>query len=459
MPAHNIAPKHYSARHASDSRNSRPHRQTRLSKPSQRWIIWLVTIGIFLPFTFGETGKYVIVLLFLPAIFVFVASLSRGERRMMPCDFFVWAAALWMIAVKSGSSELSSGALFISASDALAFLGSYVLARTFFYGYHAVKEFLTALKFTAIVLIALSVLDTLSGTFFTKELIRTIFPDPRPYREQAAAIHRSFFGVVVLRAASTFGHPILYGTFCSITAIILLFSERGVFRRFFYFTVCFVGCALSISSAALLSLAIGVSIYAYDRLLYAYSSRWKLLWLILAAVTCVVFVVSNSPITWVFRHLTLDPQTGYYRILIWQHAADYIALSPITGGNVSSWATDEILSDSVDSVWVVLSLLYGLPMVALLVLASLSACGIFWRKINRRLVSREFLRIRTAFSLVLFLFALLGLTVHFWGAIWMFWGLCIGVRTTIEEYCLTGPLPPDSSTGLRPKYAEVSAAY
>ena len=37
-----------------------------------------------------------------------------------------------------------------------------------------------------------------------------------------------------------------------------------------------------------------------------------------------------------FRHLTLDPATGYFRLLIWSHAGGYIALSPITGAKLQA---------------------------------------------------------------------------------------------------------------------------
>jgi hypothetical protein len=37
-------------------------------------------------------------------------------------------------------------------------------------------------------------------------------------------------------------------------------------------------------------------------------------------------------------------------------------------------------------------------------------------------------------SLVIFLFMFIGLTVHFWNGMWMFWGLCIGIRVSLSEH-------------------------
>ena len=59
---------------------------------------------MFLPYTIGETGKYVIAFFFLPAILVFITSLTQGKRQVMACDIFVWAGKLM-----DGSSKDSVG--------------------------------------------------------------------------------------------------------------------------------------------------------------------------------------------------------------------------------------------------------------------------------------------------------------------------------------------------------------
>ena len=449
--------KHHTAWNGSISPNSHVRSRDGLATTtSHRWVIWLVSIGIFLPYTFGESGKYVIALFLLPALLVFIGLLSQGKRHLTACDISVLVAALWMVAVKIGGSGSASDSLFAAGSDALAFVGSYTVARSFFYGGPSVTEFVRALKFVAIILLALAVLDTLSGTFFTKNIVATFFHDPRPPRGgENAEIHRSLFGFVVIRASSAFDHPILYGTFCSVAAAVFLYTERAWQWGFFYYGVCLIGCLLSVSSAPFLGFAIILSVYSYDKLLHSFSQRWKLLCLIAVAIICAFFVFSNNPISWPIRHLTLDPTSGFYRLLIWQNAFNYIARFPITGVNAGSWLTNDILSNSIDCVWLVLSLSYGLPMVASLLLANLLACGAFGRRIKRRPIDHKILQMRTAFSLVLFLFAFLGLTVHFWGAIWLFWGLCIGIRTSLEEYCAIGSAPSSSPTKLRPTFAGV----
>lgn len=394
--------------------------------PLRRFAVWAATIGVFLPFTFGETGKYVVALMFLPAIGVLVT----GKRRFALSDFFVWAMGLWMIMAKAGSDLL-----FSSTSEAIAFVGSYTLARAFIYGEAAIAEFLKALKIVALVSIALSIFDPLTGAFFTSDFLRGIFKSVRPFRVEPAELRRTLFGVKLLRAESTFEHPIFFGSFCALSAAIFLFLNRRVVSRLFFCVICAVGAVISISSAALLGFAILISIYIYDRVLQHFAWRWQILPIFAGVAMLGLFAVTDNPLTWLIRHTTVDPADGYYRLLIWEDAFSFIAVSPFIGADPSTWAAQEILGNSIDCVWLVLSLVYGLPIVAILLLANISACGLFGRGIDLRRVDPPILRARTALSLTLFLYMFIGLTVHYWGAVWMFWGLCIGIRASLEEYC------------------------
>jgi len=449
MSIRNNVVQRHDPRRALVSSNLLPRRSP-ANRPARRWIIWAISIGIFLPYTFGDTGKYIVSLFFLPAMFVFISSLSREKRKLMAADIFVWATILWMVVVKVASLETDANLLFKTASDALALVASYMAARSFFYGEHSVNEFVRALKFIAIAVIVLSVLDTLSGKHITNELVKTFFNTPLPDRPEAVEIHRNLFGIRVLRAESIFPHPILYGIFCSLAATIFVHLERSITQRIFFFGICLFGCLLSVSSAAVLGFVILVAVYSYDCVLGSYSARWKIFTIVTTATFAASFIVSNNPITWLLRHATIDPADGYYRLLIWTDAFDYIVRSPIVGADFSSWASNDILSNTIDSVWLVLALTYGVPMIILLFLANLFACGIFGKKFNRRPIDHEILRSRTAFSLVLFLFVSLGITVHFWSSIWLFWGLCIGIRTSLEEYYLADPSQKSSPKNLRP---------
>jgi hypothetical protein len=385
---------------------------------------------MFLPYSFGTTGKYVVAPLFLLAVIRFFPAVFRKSRRVMASDFFVFATALWEIIAEittTGSLSLATG------SDAVGFVGTYMVARAFIFGERSLREFIRAFKFTTVTLIALSLLDTFSGRFFINDAIAVVFQGAPPLIVKGAGdIHRQLFGFATIRAASTFAHPILFGTFCSLAAAIFLYSEQRLAWRGFYVGVCFMGCALSISSAPLMAFAIIVSVASYDRILKRFPMRWKAFWATVVGLGSILFLLSDRPFSFVFDHFTFTPETGYYRLLIWKNAIEYIAIAPFTGDHVA-WLSDDILGDSVDSVWLVLSLVYGLPAILFLLLATLAACVRLGRG-DAAFLSTEMQHMRTAFSLVIAMFAFLGLTVHFWASIWLFWGLCLGIRVSIEEY-------------------------
>ena len=398
-----------------------------IAQQPKRLIIWLISVGIFLPDTVGVTGKYVAAPLFLLAIGRFFSS---GSRRWVACDFFVFATGLWMIVAEvsmTGSLSMTTG------SDVFGFIATYIVARTFIFGEGPLREFIRAFKFVTVTLVAISTLDTLSGRFFINHAVETLFLGAaRPITKGAGDIHRVLLGINTIRATSTFDHPILFGAFCTFAAAIFLYSEQQVVKRAFYVGVCLTGVVLSISSAPLLGFAIVFLVYRYDHLLRQYLWRWKALWLALFGSVSALVLLSNHPLGFVFDHFTFTPETGYYRLLIWDSALNYIAIAPFTGDHLAFQA-DDILKSSVDCVWLVLALLYGLPVVLFLLLATLAACG--WGGRGKGAVLNfEMQRLRTGFSLVLAMFVFLGLTVHFWASMWLFWGLCIGIRASIGEY-------------------------
>ena len=44
-----------------------------------------------------------------------------------------------------------------------------------------------------------------------------------------------------------------------------------------------------------------------------------------------IFLISDDPVAWLLVHVTLDPQTGFFRIATWHFALPLIAQSPIVG--------------------------------------------------------------------------------------------------------------------------------
>jgi hypothetical protein len=367
-------------------------------------------------FTPGRTGIF---LLIIPAITVAL----RARRHFLLSDSFAIATAAWMIlaTLQTGGLETLSSA----GAEAAEFLGSYLVARAFIGGREALDKFIQMLKIIVIIIVILGAVDRLTGYYVAHDLAATaaqVPPLAPSFREDS------------LRAIASFDHPILFGTFCCLAGAIFLYSERGV-KRLLYFGICAIGTILAISSAAVMGLVLSIMIFSYDKIMGAWVWRWKVLVGCTSMLVISVFFISNNPIGWFIGHLTLDPETGYYRVMIWDLATAQISLSPITGFSFSTF-NNEVLDGTVDCVYLVYALRFGVPMIVLLLLTNF-ATFIFPGQ-NRLSHSNSYVdNMRVAFTLVLVLFMLIGLTVHFWNFMWIFWGMCIGIRASIRDWSLS----------------------
>lgn len=387
---------------------------------------WLMLIGALVPeaalrmdvgakLTAGRIG---ILLLLIPA----VISLTRNTRRLVLSDFFACATAAWMLGAATyvgWESSLSS-----AAAVCLEFVGGYFVARGLLYGTAAIDTFVRVLKIVAATAILLGFSETLSGRLIVNEIFVWLSGNPRlvgaEYRLDS-----------VVRATSTFDHPILFGAFCTFAGVIFLFSERTTGSRVRWSISCFLGCLSSLSSAPLLSFFVGVGVRAYDQILKQFAWRWIAFCSVMTAAIIVIFLVANHPIGWMISYLTFDPESGYFRMLIWDNALSRIADQPLSGYGFNP-LEDDILDRTVDSVWLVLALRFGVPVIALVTLTNIAA--FMPGKMPRNVATdAHTARLRSGFTVILVLFALMGLTVHYWNYMWIFWGLCIGIRACLRE--------------------------
>jgi len=345
---------------------------------------------------------------------------SRRGRRLLLADFFAFATAIWIV---TAALNIGDGSLASAGAESLEFFGGYLVARALFHGPTALRTFMRVLKVLAFVSIVLAIADNLSGRLIVHDTLASIL-----HVSPIDAQHRRG----MIRATSTFDHAILLGAFCSLVAAMLLYSERSVLKRTVYVGFCFIGCYLSLSSAGLMSCFIVLAVYTYDRLMGQFPWRWRALWAVIAVLGLVVMLAVNHPLGWVITNLTLEPQSGYFRFLIWDAALDQISQSPLTGHGFVSF-DNSVLSKSVDSVWLVLSLRFGLPAIAFLIFANVAA-SLPTRQSFKGWASDSYVyRIRTGLTLVLMMFMFMGLTVHYWNYMWIFWGVCLGIRASLRE--------------------------
>lgn len=398
-------------------------------QPQNSLVIWVTLIGLFFPpisISVGGTnftpGRLVVFLLFVPALLTFFGS----GRKRIGSDFFAVALAVWMLL----SAGLNGGFKPYVGAEALEFLGAYLVGRAFFFGPSNVRAFIQALKPIAGGLIALALVDVLSGHYATLDA----FGIPNILSQRMGRV----------RAASVFEGAEHYGSFCVAAASIFFYSERGV-RRIAYLLITFVGTFLSLSSGPLMGLCLVTALFIYDYVLRRHRWRWKFLITIIVVFLSGIFIFIDDPLPKIIVHFTLDPQTGFFRLDTWNTALPLIEQSPIIGHGLAKLADSGdalIYLSSIDCVWLLEALRYGLLGVSLLILTMFSPI------LSGRKSARSSDDVQMGFSLAIVAMGFIGLTVHFWDATWLFLNLCVGIRGSLAEYERGARARPQRSSGL-----------
>jgi hypothetical protein len=357
--------------------------------------------------------------------------LSQRGRRLVVSDLLVFATAVWMTVALVHNGGLAALAHYKS-SETVDFFGAYVIARAFFLGSTALGTFVQVLKVVTTIAIILGMADSISGHLFVHSIFASIIGSDIPGEQ---------FRAGWIRAMGSFDHAILFGAFCSVVAPIFLYSEQSAIRRVFWVGICSFGALLSLTSSALLSIAISLAVYLYDSLLKQFRRRWTAFWMLLAAMATAILLISGHPVHWAILHLTLEPQNGYFRLMTWDAATSIIAQSPWIASE-SAQSSDDVAMVTVDSVWLAVGLRYGIPAIVFLFLANVTACLPAHESFTGLVDDPCTKRMRTGFTMALMMFMFIGLTVHYWSYMWIFWSLCIGIRASFREQSIVADHVP-----------------
>ena len=409
------------------------------SSRQSRLLAWIVAIAVFMPYTvgifIGETkltaAKIVLLVLLGPALARFAKDVGEHRRRVMASDVLATATAIWLVAapiIVAGSAATVS-----VTSQALEFFGSYVIGRIFLSQPATLRSFCKALGPIGIVLLGFAILDEVSERFYVLGLTAGLFGVAGAGMEIGDDhVYRAFMGHNFFRATATLDHPILYGSFCCCAATIQLFTEPKLTKRVVYTALLFIGCFLSMSSAPLIAFLFAIAMAGFDAVLKRYPLRWRLLTCLALGGFGGLSLASDNPFTWFIRNLTLDPHSGYFRLMIWDAAFEQIGKLPIFGNGFAKTG-NYILDATVDCLWLARAINYGLPLIVFFLLAIVCALVPVAGQARSPAVPPELRRVRAAFSIMLVLMLFTSFTVYFWNGMWVFLCMCIGIRVSLKE--------------------------
>ena len=408
----------------------------------------LILFTLFLPvelslFIAGlrVTLTRLIFLALAPAVFVRLGSqIAAGRYRFVMSDLFVFLAALWMF-IGTAATSGSADALEHSGPVALEFLIAYLSTRLL------LPESAAALRFTSLLCLMIffvvldALLDTVTGKYFTHEFLGSLTG------MHYVVYNEDSYRLGLLRAAGTIEHPIGFG-FTSAVGLLLAAAVRIRWRGL-CIVVCGLGVVISISSAPHQSAFMGLALLAYSRLFPDLRRKWLLLSIAPTVLATSLFLSTPTPFGHLFEYFTIDSTTAYYRLYIWNVVGPAILQNPFFAVLDTSYDYE----GSVDSLWLVLSLAYGMPC-AILVALSMIGCGSLPTNGPSILLSVEEARLGTILGIILFLVIFMSFTVDFWGEVWIMIGLLIGMRARLGELGRLNVVVAESAE----HFAELSAA-
>lgn len=330
------------------------------------FIVKLLILSLFIPteLSFDLAGlrlsAYRVVLLFLVLpVAVRYISLKYKHRA----DIFVFLFSSWvifsMILNHGFESGLKSGGII-----ALESLLPYFIARSYI---TKVETLLPTLKFyiSCICAVAIfAVYESYTGSNIYKQLFG-IYSDVGEQR-------LGFF-----RATVAFDHPILLAVMAAVSLPMWMAIYGG--KKSYVRLGALISTALSsLSSIAFLMLAMQFVVYFYQKLLEI--SYKKYLTIFIVVYAAVDIVANRKPIEILLSYLTLDPQTGYFRILIWEYGLESVYNNFLFGIGYHEWERLDDMPMSVDSIWLLLAMRHGVPAICLI------SVVMYWalKSINRR---------------------------------------------------------------------------
>ena len=321
--------------------------------------------------------------------------------RLQAFDYFIFAAIAWLVISLIVNNGPERGIKY-GGSLALEAIGGYLLARVYVRNF---TQFSFAVR-TYLLFVVIAGVIALPETLTGMKLVPGLGP-PVGYDTGRFGLHRGNSG---------FDHPILFGAFSStvLGLVWFLYSDRPV--RWIMVAVVVGVTFLALSSAPLLACMLAAVVILWEKYTRTIANRVAITLSIIAAAYVVVGGFSNrSPIAVLLPFISLDPWTAYYRLYIWEYAMMNITEHPIFGIGLNDWVRPAWMPTSVDSLWLTIMLLGGVPTLVFLVLGM----GVLMVRVHARstdIETRERWKARFGWTAAVLALCMQAFTVHYWGA-------------------------------------------
>lgn len=367
-------------------------------------------------------------ILFAPPL---IWAMLKGQFKFRFNDLVFTMAALWVVGafvVVYGAQKGGTSGVGI----AIDMLLPYFLARRSIRTFNDFRYLLILLAPVALAITGLMALEAVTHFRFGRTPAQALFGSLGAAEFGAGQGPVSFSDVRYgfLRAMGPFSHPILAGTFFACMMPLYYFSSLRGWPKVVGALSC-IGAIFSFSSAAIFGIIIFVVLAVYDRIRALISFlNWPIFIAATLAVLLIVHMLSNGGIISILIRSTLNPQTGYFRLLIWEFGTKTVEENPWFGIAFERYYAPEGLPSSVDAIWLAFAIRSGLPMSILLGLSTLIAMFGVMLRVGKERPSDNRLLIGLAISLTMFF--LIGFTVTFFGGLLIWFFILVAIGTTFS---------------------------
>jgi len=293
-----------------------------------------------------------------------VARMATEPPRLTIADFMIMLAGAWIfistwmnynivVASKSGLSQT------------LDLVAPYLVGRLLIRTPLDLRRFLYRITPLIVATGLLLFVESASHEYLLRPLVGSITGlSPDAALARMYEVRNGF-----LRATGPFLHPIAAGLFMG--TLVPLYIAADLPKRRWFGLLGSLGGVFSLSSAAMLSMGAGIALSIYGSV--QRSLRWGWAPVIAGAGIIGFFIqmlTESGLIKFIIRYASLNPQTGYYRLLIWEYGWADVGRHPWFGIGLFN-AFDRprwMISDSVDNYWLLVALRFGFPCMAMLLI-------------------------------------------------------------------------------------------
>ena len=402
--------------------------QAEAAPPAERlsWPLKIYLAAVMLPVAFYvgpiymTTLRFVLILSFVPLLVM----LLRGRfGRIIPTDilfmlYIGWAAVAWRV-------HHPDNVVQHVGSSGVEFLGGYLVGRAYVRTRGQFIALCRVLGILIAITLPFAIYESQTNSPILIELLQRL-----PLVQTPEIIN--YEGRLGLyRSQVVFAHPIHYGMFCSLgfaLSFMVLKGQVSTPRRYVISALVGICTFMSLSSGAILAVAIQIMLMSWYWAFRKIEWRWFLLLALFALAYVLVDILSDrTPVRVFMSYAAFSAHNAFWRGLIneWgtmnilgsvEHG---IPPSPWVGIGGYDWVRPAFMhSSSVDNFWLATAMRYGIP--GFLLLAA--GYGVALLRIGLRDFrgdgTLETLRRAWMFTFLGATFSLI--TVHVWTALYSF---------------------------------------